>query len=68
MRSLFSITAFFEDTLIPVSAMDDVDVVTWHDDPEEYDNDDDEAENLHLIVEDVIEREIDPDEIKNEVS
>lgn len=48
--------------------MDDMDGITWHDDPEEHDNDDDEAENLHFIVEDVNEREVDTEEIKAEVS
>lgn len=53
---------------MPISAMDGMDEVTWHDDPEEHDNDDDEAENLHSIIEDVNNREVDPEEIKTEIS
>lgn len=68
LRSLCSLTAVPEDTSVPISAMDGMDGITWHDDPEEHDNDDDEAENLHFIVEDVNEREVDTEEIKAEVS
>jgi hypothetical protein len=45
-----------------------MDEVKWHNEPEEYDNDDDEAENLHYIIEDVSGTEIETDEIKSAVS
>jgi hypothetical protein len=60
--------SFFEHISNPVSTMDDMDEVTWHDDPEDYDNDDDEAENLRSVIEVVDARLVDPEEIKNEVS
>lgn len=65
---LYSLAAYNEDTSVPISAMDGMDEVTWHDDPEEHDNDDDEAENLHSIIEDVNNRVVDPEEIKTEIS
>lgn len=58
----------FEKTSIPVSEMDGEDEIPWQDDPEEYDNDDDEAENLHYVIDVVESRLVDPEEIKEEVS
>lgn len=48
--------------------MDGEDEIPWQDDPEEYDNDDDEAENLHYVIDVVESRLVDPEEIKEEVS